>query len=263
MKIYKYLLISLTILTLSCSEDDPTNPSSVTYQPIGATNYWNYKVETAETSQNDSLYILEPVSINNKTYHKIKANSMAIGFYSTTLSNNAIREADGKIYVTGAINFNLGSTIPLNIALADFIMLDGNATLDQQLSLSEGVVEQDVQGYPLKLTYELRSIAGQTVSSYTTPSGVQYSNVKSVKVKLNLKITTIYDFNGFLITVPLLNPQDVIVSERYYAENIGMVYSSTRFAYELQDFSEFNVELPIPQSASEIQYETLQSYDID
>src|SRR5690606_2862458 len=131
-----------------------------------------------------------------------------VGFYSTTLSNNAIRVAEGKLYVTGTTNLDLGGIIPLDLALNDFIILDANAPSDQQLSSIAGILEQDLQGFPLKITYELRSVAGMTLPNYTTPSGIQYSNVKSVKLRLNLKITTIYDFNGFPITITLMNPQD-------------------------------------------------------
>lgn len=262
MKISTYLLIGFTIFASSCSDDDGPSTSSTTYQPTGASSYWNYKVETAGTSDNDSLYVVEPTTINGNTYHKMRADA-PVGFYSTTLSNNAIRVAEGKLYVTGTTNLDLGGIIPLDLALNDFIILDANAPSDQQLSSIAGILEQDLQGFPLKITYELRSVGGMTLPNYTTPSGIQYSNVKSVKLRLNLKITTIYDFNGFPITITLMNPQDVVVSERFYAPNIGMVYSSTRFAYELQDFSDFNIELPIPQSGEEIQLETLLTYDVD
>jgi hypothetical protein len=78
-----------------------------------------------------------------------------------------------------------------------------------------------------------------------------------------MEITTTVVFGGFEVEVPVLNAQDVVTSQRFYAKNIGMVYSTTNLTYELQDFSEFNFELPIPQSADEIQTETLATYNVE
>jgi hypothetical protein len=52
------------------------------------------------------------------------------------------------------------------------------------------------------------------------------------------------------VTITILNPQNVIVSTQYYAEGVGMIYSKTDVNFELNDFSQFDVDLPIPQEGS-------------
>ena len=75
-----------------------------------------------------------------------------------------------------------------------------------------------------------------------------------VKVIANLKVSTVYlvPVINTPLTVALLDSQDVIVSTHYYAEGIGMVYSKTDVNFQLNDFSQFGIELPIPQSGSSI-----------
>ena len=41
-----------------------------------------------------------------------------------------------------------------------------------------------------------------------------------------------------------------INATNYYASDIGFVYSDVVFQYELEDLSQFNIELPIPESAT-------------
>ena len=263
MKFYTLLLLSIATLLSSCSDDDSNATFTENYQPLSIGNYWNYSVQTANSTENDSLYIENETTIGTNTYATMRVGELPIGFYSSTLNNNSVRYSGGKIFVTGSSALDLGGVIPFNITLDDFIIFDANSSSNQELSSLSGTVEQNIEGFPLQLSYVLRSVAGENVAAFTSPDGIQYQNVKKVSLKLNLKITTINDDLGFPITIEVLAPQDVIVSERMYAPNIGMVYSSTTFSYELQDFSQYGFELPIPQTGSEIQFEFLESYNVD
>ena len=80
-----------------------------------------------------------------------------------------------------------------------------------------------------------------------------------MKLIANLKVSTVYTIPGVNtpITVPILNPQDVIVSTQYYAEGIGMIYAKTEINYQLNDFSQAGIELPIPQESSSTVEESL------
>lgn len=263
MKIYTLLVICIATLLSSCSDDNSNSTFTENYQPLNVGTYWNYSVQTANSTENDSLYIENETTVGTETYANMRVGELPTGFYSSTLNNNSLRYSGGKTFVTGSSNLDLGGVIPFNITLDDFIIFDANASNNQELSLLSGTVEQNIEGFPLQLSYVLRSVAGENISTFTTPDGNQYQNVKKVSLKLNLKITTINDDLGFPITIEVLAPQDVIVSERMYAPNIGMVYSTTTFSYELQDFSQYGIELPIPQTGSEIQFETLESYNVD
>ncbi len=263
MKIYTLLVACIAILLSSCSDDDSNSTFTENYQPLTVGNYWNYSVQTGNSTEKDSLYIENEITVGANIYATMRVGEVPTGFYSSTLNNNSMRYSGGKTFVTGSSNVDLGGVIPFNITLDDFIIFDANASNNQELSSLSGTVEQNIEGFPLQLSYVLRSVSGENIPTFTTPNGNQYQNVKKVSLKLNLKITTINNDFGFPITIEVLAPQDVIVSERIYAPNVGMVYSSTTFSYELQDFSQYGFELPIPQSGSEIQFESLESYNVD
>lgn len=263
MKKYVFMLIGLPVIILSCNSDDAVPATSSNYQPLGTGNYWNYDVQGTEMSERDSLFVSQDTVISTKSYKNMRTGNLPSGFFSLSLNNNSVRSEGGKVYMTGNAGLSLGNFLPLDLELSEFIILDENATLNQQLSTMNGSANQDVEGIPLNLTYVLTTQSGAFYPTYTTPAGLSYANVKSVQLKLNLKVSTVYQLGSLPLTVPILNAQDVVVSERFYAPNIGMIYSTTNFSYQLQDLSQFGFELPIPQSGQETQTETLSTYNVD
>jgi hypothetical protein len=193
----------------------------------------------------------------------MKTRSLPFGFYSGTLDNNGIRKVNGAVLVSGNAGINLGEMLPIDLMVSDFIIFDSNAGANQQLASVDGSTVAQIETYPLNIDYTLSSTSGQVIPVYNVPGGETYNDVMSVTVKLRMKITTTVSFGGLDIDVPILSEQDVVTSQRFYAKNIGMVYSTTNLTYELQDFSQANIELPIPQSGNEVQTETLATYSVD
>ena len=73
-----------------------------------------------------------------------------------------------------------------------------------------------------------------------------------IKLVANLKVSTVYVLPvvNTPLTVNILDSQDVIVSTQYYAEGVGMVYSKTDMNFQVNDFSQFGIDLPIPEEGS-------------
>src|SRR5690606_24430241 len=107
--------------------------------------------------------------------------------------------------------------------------------------------------------YTLSSETGESYSSFTTPNNEVYNIVKASVVKLNMQVQV--SIPDFPLPYTLLPAQDVVVSTQYYAENIGMIHTSTNTQYTLNSLPGF--ELPIPQSYSEHQEETLSSFNVE
>lgn len=264
------LLIALAFISVltSCTSDNNSGSGEPTnYFPLETGNYWTYDVTGANLSERDSLYIANDTVINTKTYKKPKTLDLPFGFFSNSLNNNGLRKEGSSVVVTGSTGLNLGDTFPINLSLNDFVIFKEDASNNDQLSSISGVLSQDFQGYPLELTYAMKSTAMETLPTFTSPDGEVYTDVKKVKITLNLKITTTQTViilgNPTQFTITIMNPQDVVVSTQYYSKNIGMVYTNTTISYELQDLSQYNVTLPIPQSGSQMQEEFLDTYQVD
>ena len=259
------LLFAITFLTvlISCSTD--TNADSETnFMPLSIGNYWKYNVATNGQSMRDSLYISNDTTINTKTYKKFKTRNAPAGFFSNSLNKNGLRKEGSTLLLTGTLALDFGVGVPINFSVSEFVIFNENATNNQQLGSVSGSINQTIGTYPLVIDYTLKSIAIESLPSYTS-NGHVYSDVKRVKTILNAKITTTTTVVILGIPTPfvttILNSQDVVVSNQYYAKNIGMVYTNTLINYQLNSLPG-GTTLPIPSTGSQSQDEFLDVYNV-
>ncbi|QEE50630.1 hypothetical protein FUA48_13900 [Flavobacterium alkalisoli] len=260
MKKNHYLLLIFSLFIISCSSDDDSSASSGVNNaiPLSIGNYWVYDVTMEGITGRDSLYISNDTTINGNIYKKFKTKSFPFGFYSTSLRGNGLRNTDGKLYLSGGVDTGIPD-FPLDLTISDFIIFDTNATAGTQLTSVNGSTQQQLEGFNIDITYTLSSEAGESYSSFTTPNNEVYNNVKESVVKLNMQVKV--SIPDFPFPYTILPAQDVVVSTQYYAENIGMIHTSTNTQYALSSLP--TIELPIPQSYSEHQEETLSSYNVE
>lgn len=249
---------------ISCSEDDSNsnNTSTTDFLPLNTGNYWVYDVTNESefsTSGRDSLYISGDMQLNGNTYKKFQTEELAWGFYSGALADNGVRKFEDKLLLTGTATLNFGVDFPLDIDVADMVILKENATNNQVLGSVANTVTQSYDGYDLDFDYILSSVAKQDMASLTV-NGETYNNIKVVEIKLNLEVTAVAMISGIEVPYVVMDAQDVVVSTQYYAENIGVVKVETALNYTINDNALFTVELPIPASVSASQEEVLDVY---
>ena len=259
------LLIAVALLTIlaSCTTDTSISTEPETnYLPLAIGDYWTYNVTTNAQTLRDSLYISNDTTINSKIYKKFKTKNLPVGFFSNSLNNNGLRKEGSSLLLTGSLALDFGVGVAINLNVNDFVIFNEMATNNQQLGSVTGTINQTVQNYPLVIDYTLKSIAMETLPTYTsTSNGHIYTDVKRVKTILNAKITTTVSLSGFPVTLTILDPQDVVVSNQYYAKNIGMVYTNTAIDYHLNALPG-GATLPIPSTGSQTQDEYLDVYHV-
>ena len=259
---FKFLIAIITTITLfSCtSETENSVEPDTNYLPLGISNYWKYSVQTNGASQTDSLYISNDTLISGKTYKKFKTKNLPAGFYSSSLNKNSVRRSGASLLLTGTLALDFGVGIPINLDLNDFVIFKENATDNQQLGILSGTINQTVGTYPLVIDYILTTTEIETLPTYTSNNHV-YTDVKRVKTVLNAKITTNILVGGVQYAASILSPQNVVVSNQYYAKNIGMVYTNTIINYQLNQIPG-GTTLPIPSTGNQTQNEYLGVYNV-
>lgn len=240
----KYLNLFAAILVLaisSCSSDKdsetPTDNSGVTsYFPIKTNNFWTYKTENTSVSPvaigRDSIYVGNDSIINSITYKRMKTKNLPTGFFCGTLRNNGLR-VDGKlIKVSGDVSVNIGASLPVAFSVSDFVMFKENATALEEFGTVSGTItnETALPGYPLTVNYVLSANEDGSLATFTS-NGVSYTDVKKVKVTLNVKVTA--QSGQFSVNVLSSENQDVLISHQYYAKNYGLIKSETNISYTL------------------------------
>ncbi|MBN8566546.1 MAG: hypothetical protein J0M25_07405 [Flavobacteriales bacterium] len=254
----------LAIASVSCSsDDDSSGTTAVNYYPLTSGNSWNYEVE-GETVQTDVLTVGDDVTINGKTYKKMLTETTPTGMYCTFLNNNGLRKNDNKVLLSGAITFDLGLSAPFEFQLDDFVILKENATSNETLSTKTGTINQDFDGIPVTIDYTLKTVGVESLPTYTTTRGEVYTDVKKVKFTISLKVVAVVSIPGSPIplNVTILNTQDVVTANQFYAKEIGMVYAENVISYNLA-INPDDFDLPIPQSATQTQKEFLTTYIVN
>lgn len=259
--------LCVSSLFISCSNDDENGNGADNFTiPLTNGNYWTYDVDSEGAFTRDSLYIFGDVVLNTKTYKKFQTrDDVATGFYSSSLRNNGVRKSNSKLLLSGDLSLASGQNLPINfdLTLDDFVIFNSSASNNQALNSSAvtGIIEETYNGFPLTINYSLQSYGGESFSTFTSPNGDSYSNVKSTKIKLNVSVNSEQTFGGFTIPIVVLSPQDLIVSTIYTAEGIGVVYVNTDTSYTIN--SDLATEFGIPATGTQNQKEYLDIYIVD
>jgi hypothetical protein len=240
----------------SCSDSEGTfDNSDAVFLPLTLGSSWSYDVSLDETPIGiDVLFVSEETTLNGETYQQLKTEELPNGFYTSILNNNTIRKFGDKLLITGSTGLATADFLSINIEVNDFILFKENSSNNAKLDEISGTITEDLQGLPLKIDYNLKSIFKESLSSFSVPGKETYSNVKVMQLVTNLKITTEYlvPVLNTIIDLAVLNAQDVFISTQYYAEGVGMIYSKTDVNYQLNNFAAVGVDLPIPQEGSSV-----------
>ncbi len=154
--------------------------------------YWIYNDSSSTINERDSLYVDNYITINSKTYKSLKTLNAPFGFYSNSLRNNGLRKDGNSLLISGLFGNSTIEQLPLNIALDGFVILKDDALNNNTLSSISGEINQVIQGYSgylLKIKYNMRSMAVETLPTSLVSNGAIYNEVKAVKTILNLDIS--------------------------------------------------------------------------
>ena len=264
MKKITYLLIVLVIV--SCSSDDDGNPTNPivdlnNYFPLTSGTYWTYDNESEQGVTRDSLYVYGVEELNGVAHTVIGAEVPATGFMTTLLSQSLVRTTDTSLLLNGELGAPPVEGFPgITIPLVDFKLYDSDASENELLSETTGEIEQTIEDIPLVIGYSVKTIQGET---FENGYGDFSESVISSDFIVNLSISAVIDFNGFPITIPILQAQDVVTVTNYYADEIGLIDSNTLIEYELEDLSDLGIDLPFPESDSRNATQVIDTYHIE
>lgn len=260
MKKIALLLFAGAALSLSCSSDDdavqtaPPVDSDNIFLPVEGGNYWVYNVVGSLQNGRDSLYVANDTVIGANTYKKLKTRVNPAGFFSGALNNNGVRKDGDRLLVTGSTSVNVSEDFPFSIAITDLVVFKESATAGEELGRVTGTVNETYNGTQFSLDYVLTTIARPDVPSLTV-NGEQFTNVKNVETRINLKISLV------VIPTEVLPAQDVLVSQQYYAKDVGVVKTTSNFTYNINPtLAGF---LSVPATANETQEELIVDYNVE
>jgi len=264
----RILSIALIMITLlSCSSDDTSvnDTNNSDYFPLTTGNEWNYtnksQTQGEQETTNDEKLTVTTENSNAYSFNS-SADPVERGIITGILANGNLSKQNGKLIYNGqyVVDLSLYNLDDLSIPINNLIVFDINASANDNLSTISNTINQtfNVQGQdiPLAIEYSLTTQQNEILDSYTVNT-TAYENVLKSSVSLNLKV----DADIAIISVPLLEEQEVLTSSNFYAENIGLIYSENQSNYNFEDLSQFGIPNMDPITIDSSQ--SIESYSVE
>ncbi len=258
------LLMLLSVVSCTNNDNDDTVLNSGNYFPLTLDNYWNYNVTNSNLDLNqtqntrDSLFVS---SVNNNAFD-LTITGIAKGTMNTILTQMQLSRTSFNLMGSGNIIFPFEGLDDLQIGVNNAIFYNTNSPSDETLSSVDGVIEQNIEGLPIMASYNLKTIQGPFSDSLFL-NNVNYDNVIESSILLQLTITTrIEVIPGNFVDVLILDTQNVLDIKNHYVKDIGLVRSEAIISYNLEDFSQIGITLPLAGSLNASSIQALDTYEV-
>ncbi len=267
----KYISILLiSFIVFSCStnddggDDNGTDPEEQVYNyfPLSANTYWTYDNESDQGTTRDSMYVAGTEELNGFTYTALGAQEPATSFMVSLLSQSLLRTTDSDLIINGELGAPPIDGFPeITIPLEDVVLYSSTANNGEVLSEITGEILQVVNDIPLIIGYTISTVQEETLENGI--DGFTGIRVLVSKIVVNLSVgAEIEIIPGTVLTIPVLQAQDVVVETSYYAEEIGLVLSESLIEYQLEDLSGLGIDLPFPSEDSRTATQIIDTYEI-
>lgn len=234
-------LIILSIILVGCSSNSTDDSPATSQQqfegdffPLNTLNSWDYNVVNTDnntgldTPSEDELMV-ESQSSNGYTL-SINQGGIANGTMSGILTSGELSRTQTTLAANGTVALPIDG-FDFQIELDNALLYNTQANNGTQLSIQTGSFTQDLEGYPVTINYTLKSKQLQNLNSLDV-NGVTYNTVTSSNISLELSVTTEVTI---LVaqTISILDTQQVLSVNSFYAENVGLIKAEANTNYQL------------------------------
>ena len=234
-------LLLFCLLLWNCSEDDtssedtPNETFTGNFFPLTTNNEWRYEVnntdnDTNTTETNEDVLTVESESSNGFT---LTANdgTVAYGTMSNILTTGELTRTETTLATNGSLSLPING-LDFSIDFNNALLYDTQASLNTELSSQTDSFTQDLQGFPITITYELTSTQLENLDNLSVLN-TNYDTVTSANITLRLSVSTTVTVGGFSQTLSLIDMQDVMSVDAFYAKNVGLISADAQIGYTL------------------------------
>ncbi|MGO3708203.1 MAG: hypothetical protein ACTJGD_05830 [Mesonia hippocampi] len=258
-----FLSLFIGILLFSCSSDDDTSNNTPepetqdkSYFPTAINNSWTYQntsqIEGHDNkSQNqEKIHIADSHNKENTTFYTFQSNLSFEnqGLVTGALTTGELAEVNKELIYNGNFKVDLsplGISEYIEIPITNLIIYKSDANKNTTLAEISGTHQQDVNWQmsapiPLTLNYSITSKQNESPNKFEVNS-TTYTDVISAALSIEIKL----DASLLGLSIPIMKPQEAVISINYFAKDVGLIYSKTTTHYVVEDLSDFGV-LNIP-----------------
>lgn len=238
-----YLFVGFVFI-LSCNDEaydsntDNSNNTTSDFSPSGSNDYWIYDVVSGSTdvpemnfTAADSIFI-SSVDENSFTLDA-NNNGVANGSMNILFTNGTISKTPTTLVFDGHIDvpqnlLDLGFTQDLSIE--NMTLLNLEASNNEEMFVQESNFSETIDIMGTDVPVEISSrISTKKINFYAneTINDTNYNDVFEAEFALNISVNGTFSVAGFTQTLPILEAQDVMKINYFFANNIGLVRAET------------------------------------
>lgn len=267
-------LLIFSLLVFNCSDDndntitDNQNQFSGEFLPLSIDNQWNYDVENTNNNTSETTNTQDVLKVESETTSgfslTVNDGQIANGTMSGILTTGDLSLTETTLATNGTVGLPV-DILDFEIQLDNALLYDTEATNGEQLSIQSGTFTQDFQGYPITVNYSLFSMQLENLENMEV-LGVNYDTVTSANISLELSVSTEVTVLGFTQTISILDTQNVLSVDAFYAKNIGLISATANSGYTLNPstvtiLEQLGADLSmLPTSTSIVNTQELTSY---
>ncbi|WP_370225636.1 hypothetical protein [Mesoflavibacter sp.] len=270
------LLLFLSLFLFNCSDDSDDSEINNQIQfsgeflPLSIDNQWNYDIENTNNNTNEttnSQDVLKVESENASGFSlSVNDNGVANGTMSGILTTGDLSLTETTLVSNGTIGLPIDG-FDFNIVLENALLYNTEAPNGEILYTQSGTFAQDFQGYPITINYSLFSTQLENLENMEV-LGANFDTVTSANISLELSVSTEVSVFGLTQTISLLDTQNVLSVDAFYAKDIGLITANANIGYSLNEntvtiLQQLGVDLSmLPTSTSILNTQELTSYTL-
>lgn len=286
-------VIAMTITLVSCNDEayesdsatsgnnpsDTPGGSTEEFLTIGEQRFWIYDVQSnsqdlpdMDFMAQDSVYV---ASISGASF-TLSANDdgIANGSMNGIITNGTLSTTATTISVEADLELpdtfsNLG--LDNNLEISNMLLLDLEANNNDIMFVQEANFSEnlDIEGtqIPIQVNYELTTKKVNFYDSVTL-NGSEYNNVFEGILSLSLSVSGTFNLGLFTQNVAILEPQNILETNYFYAEQVGLVRAESTQGFNLSSqltalLQLVNIPLNLPTSVTVENIEELVDYYVE
>jgi hypothetical protein len=237
-------LLILSFFLTACSgssDNDPIINTTADYLPNVLNSSWTYSVEQTSTTDPDldfenqtDILVLDYVSGDNFGY-EVNNGDVANGTVNNILASGTLHKTESTLSYSG--NLELPLELPNtdnqpainleNIYIYDLNVSDETIMSDENYLIQE-TIELGGNSLPLNIDVNIKTIFDSYYESKIVNS-ITYNDVIEVTAVFNIDVYSNYG----VFTFDIIENQDFLVIDMYFAKNVGLIEAETVQEYEI------------------------------
>ncbi|AUC76369.1 hypothetical protein [Olleya sp. Bg11-27] len=237
------LLVILCLTVFNCSDDDINDSVSQEQQqqfsgdffPLTVNDSWNYAILNTNNDTNETIASEDVLMVDNETNTgftlSVNQGTPANGTMSGILTSGELTRTETTLATHGVIGLPIDG-FDFQIELENALLYNTQANNGAQLAIKTGTFTQDLQGYPITISYTLTSTQLENLDHLTVDNTI-YDSITSANISLDLNATTQISVFGITQEISIIDTQEVLSINSFYAKNVGLIKAESDSGYSL------------------------------